>query len=57
LEFNQGRGAARVRAMKEANFELVLGCDASLVLDRNFLSRALPSVMGLELERILARLF
>jgi GT2 family glycosyltransferase len=41
LEFNQGRGAARARAMQEARFELVLGCDASLVLDRDFLSRAL----------------
>jgi cellulose synthase/poly-beta-1,6-N-acetylglucosamine synthase-like glycosyltransferase len=28
--------------MQEANFELVLGCDASLVLDRDFLSHALP---------------
>lgn len=42
LEFNQGRGAARVRAMQEARFELVLGCDASLVLDPDFLSHALP---------------
>jgi glycosyltransferase involved in cell wall biosynthesis len=42
LEVNQGRGAARARAMQEARFELVLGCDASLVLDRAFLSRALP---------------
>jgi glycosyltransferase involved in cell wall biosynthesis len=42
LEVNQGRGAARARAMQEARFELVLGCDASLVLDRDFLSRALP---------------
>jgi glycosyltransferase involved in cell wall biosynthesis len=42
LELNQGRGAARARAMEQARFELVLGCDASLVLDRNFLGRALP---------------
>jgi glycosyltransferase involved in cell wall biosynthesis len=42
LEFNQGRGAARARAMQEAKFDLVLGCDASLVLDQNFVSRALP---------------
>ena len=42
LEFNQGRGAARARAMREAQFGMVLGCDASLVLDRDFLSRALP---------------
>jgi len=42
LEVNRGRGAARTRAMQEANFELVLGCDASLVLDRDFLSHALP---------------
>jgi GT2 family glycosyltransferase len=42
LGTNQGRGAARARAMQEAKFELVLGCDASLILDRNFLSLALP---------------
>lgn len=42
LECNQGRGAARARAMQEARFELVLGCDASLMLDRYFLSSALP---------------
>jgi GT2 family glycosyltransferase len=41
LEVNQGRGAARTRAMQEANFDLVLGCDASLVLDRDFLAHAL----------------
>jgi glycosyltransferase involved in cell wall biosynthesis len=42
LDVNRGRGAARTRAMQEANFDLVLGCDASLMLDRDFLSRALP---------------
>jgi glycosyltransferase involved in cell wall biosynthesis len=42
LDVSQGRGAARMKAMQEAKFELVLGCDASLVLDRNFLFRALP---------------
>jgi GT2 family glycosyltransferase len=42
LGTNQGRGAARARAMQEAKFELVLACDASLRLDRNFLSLALP---------------
>jgi glycosyltransferase involved in cell wall biosynthesis len=42
VKANRGRGAARARAMKEAKFELVLGCDATLVLDRDFLSRALP---------------
>ena len=42
LEFNQGRGAVRFRAMQETRFELVLGCDASLTLDRNFLAHALP---------------
>jgi GT2 family glycosyltransferase len=39
---NQGRGAARARAMIEASCEFVLGCDASLVLDRNFLANAMP---------------
>jgi glycosyltransferase involved in cell wall biosynthesis len=42
LEVNRGRGAARTKAMQEAKFELVLGCDASLVLDRHFISHALP---------------
>jgi cellulose synthase/poly-beta-1,6-N-acetylglucosamine synthase-like glycosyltransferase len=42
LKVNRGRGAARTRAMQEAKFELVLGCDASLVLDRDFLFHALP---------------
>jgi GT2 family glycosyltransferase len=42
LEFNEGRGAARMRAMKEVQNELVLGCDASVMLDCNFISRALP---------------
>jgi cellulose synthase/poly-beta-1,6-N-acetylglucosamine synthase-like glycosyltransferase len=42
METNQGRGAARARAMQEAKYELVLGCDASLMLDRSFLSVALP---------------
>jgi glycosyltransferase involved in cell wall biosynthesis len=42
MEVNRSRGAARTKAMQEAKFELVLGCDASLVLDRNFLSHALP---------------
>jgi len=42
LGANQGRGAARARAMQEARYELVLGCDASLQLDRAFLSLALP---------------
>jgi glycosyltransferase involved in cell wall biosynthesis len=41
LEMNRGRGAVRKRAMQEAKFELVLGCDASLVLDPDFLSHAL----------------
>jgi glycosyltransferase involved in cell wall biosynthesis len=42
LPENQGRGAARARAMIEAASEFVLGCDASLELDRNFLANALP---------------
>jgi glycosyltransferase involved in cell wall biosynthesis len=39
---NAGRGAARARAMAEAQHELVLGCDATLILDRFFLENALP---------------
>jgi glycosyltransferase involved in cell wall biosynthesis len=42
LNSNSGRGAARARAMAEALHELVLGCDASLILDRCFLENALP---------------
>src|SRR5215471_16169083 len=39
---NQGRGAVRALAMTVARSELVLGCDASLELDRNFLENAMP---------------
>jgi GT2 family glycosyltransferase len=42
LGTNQGRGATRARAMEEAKSGLVLACDATLVLDRNFVSTALP---------------
>jgi glycosyltransferase involved in cell wall biosynthesis len=42
LNSNSGRGAARARAMVEALHELVLGCDATMILDRNFLAYALP---------------
>jgi glycosyltransferase involved in cell wall biosynthesis len=42
LNSNAGRGAARARAMAEARHELVLGCDATLALDRHFLEKALP---------------
>ena len=39
---NAGRGAARALAMAKARHELVLGCDATTILDRNFLENALP---------------
>jgi glycosyltransferase involved in cell wall biosynthesis len=39
---NRGRGATRALAMEQAQQELVLGCDATLRLDRNFIERALP---------------
>jgi glycosyltransferase involved in cell wall biosynthesis len=42
LESNSGRGAARARAMAEALQELVLGCDATVILDQYFLERSLP---------------
>jgi glycosyltransferase involved in cell wall biosynthesis len=42
FDTNQGRGAARDRAMREAKHELVVACDATLVLDSNFIERALP---------------
>ncbi|MEA3148286.1 MAG: hypothetical protein QOI53_3917 [Verrucomicrobiota bacterium] len=43
---NEGRGAARAMAMAEARHELVLGCDATLTLDRHFLENALPWFAG-----------
>jgi Glycosyltransferases, probably involved in cell wall biogenesis len=39
---NRGRGATRAMAIAHAQYDLVLGCDASLRLDRNFVERALP---------------
>jgi glycosyltransferase involved in cell wall biosynthesis len=39
---NQGRGAVRHRAMQEAQFELVLSCDATQALEPTFLQKALP---------------
>jgi glycosyltransferase involved in cell wall biosynthesis len=38
---NKGRGAIRAQAMMEASHELVLGCDAGVVLSPNFIERAL----------------
>jgi glycosyltransferase involved in cell wall biosynthesis len=42
LDSNKGRGAARAKAMAEALHGLVLGCDATMILDRYFLQNALP---------------
>ncbi len=42
LEKKAGRGGARARAMAEARHELVLCCDATVTLDRDFLRHALP---------------
>jgi glycosyltransferase involved in cell wall biosynthesis len=39
---NAGRGAARARAMAVALHDLVLGCDATVILDRYFLENAMP---------------
>jgi glycosyltransferase involved in cell wall biosynthesis len=39
---NRGRGATRTLAMAHAQHDLVLGCDATLRLDRDFVQRALP---------------
>ncbi len=41
MKSNEGRGAARARAMQEAKYELVLGCDATLKLNDSFLENAL----------------
>ena len=40
--FNQGRGAARHRAMLEAEGDFVVGCDATNVLPVDFVSQLLP---------------
>lgn len=42
LEKNSGRGGSRARAMHEAQHELVLCCDATVALDRDFARNALP---------------
>ena len=39
---NLGRGAARARAINEARNDLVLGCDATVVLPDRFVELALP---------------
>jgi glycosyltransferase involved in cell wall biosynthesis len=41
-ETNQGRGAVRASAMIHAKNELVLGCDAGIVLASDFVERSLP---------------
>jgi glycosyltransferase involved in cell wall biosynthesis len=41
VERNRGRGATRARAMQEAKYDLVLGCDATLKLSPSFLENAL----------------
>src|SRR4051794_21177593 len=41
LGSNQGRGAARARAMSEAKGELVLAGDATARLEKDFLEKAL----------------
>ena len=41
LGTNLGRGAARARAMREAQNELVLACDATVAIQPDFLERAL----------------
>jgi len=41
LSSNAGRGATRARAMAEAKYEVVLGCDATMQLDPHFLRTAL----------------
>lgn len=39
---NQGRGAARNRAMQEADGDFIVGCDATNVLPVDFVSQLLP---------------
>jgi GT2 family glycosyltransferase len=41
-DVNRGRGATRALAMAGTKEDLVLGCDATLRLDRHFVERALP---------------
>jgi cellulose synthase/poly-beta-1,6-N-acetylglucosamine synthase-like glycosyltransferase len=42
LDATVGRGATRAKAMTHAKSELVLGCDATMTLDKMFLEHALP---------------
>src|SRR2546421_1221721 len=41
-ERNMGRGAARARAMRELEYEFVLCCDATNVLEPTFVENGLP---------------
>jgi glycosyltransferase involved in cell wall biosynthesis len=53
---NAGRGAARAQAMAKARHELVLGCDATAILDRDFLKNALPWFTSDRIAAVFGRL-
>jgi glycosyltransferase involved in cell wall biosynthesis len=53
---NAGRGAARAQAMAKARHELVLGCDATAILDPDFLENALPWFSNARVAGVFGRL-
>jgi GT2 family glycosyltransferase len=54
---NQGRGAVRARAMIEASGELILACDATARLNRDFLEKALPHFENKKTAAVVGRIF
>lgn len=55
LGSNQGRGAARARAMSEAACEFVLACDATMSLDTGFCGAAMPSFSDNKVAAVFGR--
>ncbi len=56
MKTNQGRGAARARAMQEAQHDLVLCCDATNRLREDFLQFALPTFENEKAAAVCGRL-
>jgi glycosyltransferase involved in cell wall biosynthesis len=57
LDRNKGSCAARARAMMEAVNDLVLGCDATMVLDGSFLEKALPCFEDDQIAAVFGRIY
>lgn len=52
---NLGRGAARATAMQTARHELVLACDATIVLEADYVRRALPRFDDIRVAAVFGR--